>query len=101
VLAGVYRFWKVPLFAWDQSGFIFYGISPFKKDVGVWQHAEKAGFRKVKDRKGRDREYLIIIYTNTKGRARTGAVPMDIVGFADNIKKEVQDFLNSNQIKPL
>ena len=101
VLAGVYRFWKAPLFAWDNSGFIFYGISPFKKDVGVWQNAEKAGFKQVKDKKGREREYLIIIFTNTKGRARTGAVPMDIVGFADNIKKELQALIRNKQIKPL
>ena len=99
--AGVYRFWKVPLFAWDSSGFIFYGISPFKKDVSIWQNAEKAGFKLIKDKKGREREYLIIIYTNTKGRARTGAVPMDLVGFADNIKKEMQTFLYNKQIKPL
>lgn len=101
VLAGVYRFWKMPLFAWDRSGFIFFGISPFKKDIGVWQNAEKAGFKLVKDEKGREREYLIIIYTNTKGQARTGAVPMNIVGFADSLKKELQEFLKSNQIKPL
>jgi len=99
--AGVYRFWKVPLFAWDHSGFIFFGISPFKKDIGIWQNAEKAGFKVIKDKKGREREYLIINYTNTKGRARTGAVPMDMVGFADSIKKDLQAFLKSNQIKPL
>lgn len=100
-LAGVYRFWKVPLFAWDHSGFIFFGISPFKKDIGVWQNAEKAGFKIIKDKKGREREYLIINYTNTKGRARIGAVSMDMVGFADSIKKEMQEFLTSNHIKPL
>jgi len=101
VWALVYRFWKAPLFAWDHSGFIFFGISPFKKDIGVWQNAEKAGFKTIKDKKGREREFLIIIYTNTKGRPRTGAVPMDLVGFADNIKSEMQAFLKTNQIKPL
>jgi len=98
VLIGVYRFWKLPLFEWDDVGFILYGISPFKKTYGSWERTNKAGFKKIEDDKGRKNEILVIVFLN-KDRVETiGAVPMKYVGFADKLKAEFLKFAKKNNI---
>ena len=101
VIISVYRFWKLPVFEWDDTGFIFYGISPFKRERGAWQKVEKAGFKSVEEKKGKPREYLVVIYINPKGAPRTGLVPMDMVGFGGKVKEEFQGFLKEKGIAPL
>jgi len=101
VLVAVYRFWKLPVFEWNENGFVFYGISPFKKDRGAWQKVDKAGFRDVEDKKGRKREYLIIVYAGPTGAKRTGVVPMDMVGFRDRLKEELQGFIKEKGVAAL
>lgn len=98
VLFGVYRFWKLPMFEWDDKGFILYGISPFKKERGAWQKVEKAGFKAVEIKGGKVREFLIIAYVSPAGQHRTGTVPMDWVGFRDRVKEEMQGFLKDKRI---
>jgi len=100
-LIGVYRFWKYPVFECNEKAFIFYGISPFKKDAGFWENVEKAGFEMVEAKKGRKREHLVVVYTNAKGLKRTGIVPMDLVGFSGDVKKELLDIFRKNSIKGL
>ena len=101
VLAGVYRFWKFPVFEWSDKGFIFYGISPFRKSAGLWEYTESGGFRHVETKRGRAHEHLIIVYRDMKGVTKTGAVPMGMVGFADKVKKELLATLREKKIKPL
>lgn len=101
VLMAVYRFWKFPLFEWDESGFIVYGISPFKKHVGAWGKVEAVGFKTVYNKKGKPQDYLIIIFTSNKGMHTTGTVPMDLVGFRDPIKKDLQALIGRKKIRPL
>jgi hypothetical protein len=98
VLLAVYRFWKLPVFEWNEAGFVFYGISPFKRDRGAWQKVAKAGFREIEEKKGRKREYLIIVYAGPTGASRTGLVPMDMVGFRDRLKEELQGFLKDKGV---
>lgn len=99
VLLGVYRFWKYPVFSWDDDGFVFFGISPFKRDAGTWKSAEAAGFKAVEDKKGRPREHLVITYTTPAGVGKTGLVPMDMVGFPDAVRTELDTFLRHKGIK--
>jgi hypothetical protein len=101
VILGVYRFWKVPMFEWDEKGFIVYGISPFKKDIGIWEKVEEAGFMTLEVRKGKKREFLVIQFDNVRGVHRTGMIPMDMVGFSDRVKEEMQDLLKRKNIKKL
>jgi hypothetical protein len=101
IVLGVYRFWKYPMFEWDETGFIIYGISPFKKDAGVWEKVEEAGFLNLETRKGKQREFLVIQFDNVKGVHKTGMVPMDLVGFPEQVKEEVQGLLKRKNIKKL
>jgi len=101
VLAGVYRFWKFPIFEWGEKGFIFYGVSPFKKNAGLWEYAESAGFRVVETKRGKKQELLVILFKDTKGRSRTGAVPMHMVGFPDKVKQEFLATLREKRVKRL
>lgn len=101
IILAVYRFWKFPVFEWDDTGFIVYGISPFKKDRGSWDKVEEAGFMTLEARKGRRREFLVIQYDNVKGVHRTGMIPMDMVGFRDRIKEELNEFMKRKNIKKI
>lgn len=98
VILGVYRFWKVPMFEWDDKGFILYGISPFKKERGAWRSVEKGGFKAVELKAGKVREFLIITYVSPAGQHRTGTVPMDWVGFRPRVKEEMLRFLKDKGI---
>ncbi len=99
VIAAVYRFWKFPVFEWNEKDFTVYGINPWKKDRCPWEKAAKAGFRAVPGKKGRIREFFLIDYSTPKG-PKTGVVPMDMIGFQDRIKKELEEFLREKAIKP-
>jgi len=101
ILLGVYRFWKVPVFEWDETGFISYSISPFKKEISTWKNVEKAGFQKMEVKKGKVREFLILYYVTPKGVHKTNLVPMDLVGFKDMVKEEMQKFFKEKGIKQL
>jgi len=98
VIFGVYRFWKLPLFEWDDEWFIFHGILPWKKDAGRWENVEKAGFSSVEVKKGKKRTYLAVIYVNRKGQRATGVVPMDYMGFSDKVTEEFLKFLKKKKI---
>jgi len=98
VLIAVYRFWKIPLFEWDDVGFILYGISPFKKTYGSWERTNKAGFKTVENDKGVKNEFLVIIFLNKNRVETVGAVPMKFVGFADKLKTEFLKFTKKNGI---
>ncbi|MBI5695880.1 MAG: hypothetical protein HZC51_09120 [Nitrospirae bacterium] len=99
VLVGVYRFWKFPVFSWDETGFVFFGLNPFKRDVGLWKSVDAAGFKSIENKKGRMREYLMVVYTSPKGVSKTGLVPMDMVGFPDAVRQEMEKFLKHKGIK--
>ncbi|MGA2191933.1 MAG: hypothetical protein ABSG42_00950 [Nitrospirota bacterium] len=99
IILAVYRFWKFPVFEWDDAGFIVYGVTPFNKDRGLWDKVERAGFKAVKDKKGRLREYFVVDYMSGGGVKKTGMVPMDMVGFRDRVKEELLEFLNAKSIK--
>jgi hypothetical protein len=101
IVLGVYRFWKVPMFEWDETGFIIYGISPFKKNIGVWEKVEEAGFMDLEVRRGRKREFLVIQFDNVKGIHKTGMIPMDMVGFRERIKEEMLELMKRKNIKKL
>lgn len=99
VIIAIYRFWKFPVFDWNEKDFTVYGINPWKRERCEWDKAQKAGFKAVRDKKRRAREFFLIDYSTLKG-AKTGVFPMDMIGFASNIKKDLEDFLKEKSIKP-
>ena len=101
IIVGVYRFWKFPLFEWDDAGFSVYGISPFKRVRVSWSVVTKAGFQTVETKRGKLREFLVIISTRPEGGLRTSTVPMDLVGFRDNVKQEFLEFIRKKKVQPL
>ncbi len=101
VIAGVYRFWKVPIFEWDETGFTSYGVSPFRKEKSAWRMVERAGFQAMEVKKGKAREFLVIHYVTAGGQRRTNLVPMYMVGFRDRLKEEMQAFLKEKGVRPL
>lgn len=60
VILAVYRFWLLPVFKCDDSGFTVYGISPFTKDVCAWEMLEYVCFKEMEERKGRMRESGVV-----------------------------------------
>jgi hypothetical protein len=100
-LIGVYRFWKMPLFEWDDVGFILYGITPFKKTYGSWERIEKAGFKTVTDNDGKASEFLVVIFLDTERKQTVGAVPMKYVAFDDKLKDEFKTFAKKKKIPQL
>jgi hypothetical protein len=103
VILGVYRFWKMPIFEWDDTGFIAYSIAPFRKEVSTWQKVEYAGFQTIelKKGKGKFREFLIIHYVSPNGVHKTNLIPMYMVGFKDRVKEELKALFKEKGIKPL
>ena len=101
VLLAVYRFWKVPLFEWDEAGCSTYGLSPYKKVRVPWSAVAKAGFQLVETKRGKIREFLVIISTRPNGGVHTSTVPMDLVAFRDKAKKEFLEFLRKKKVQPL
>jgi len=101
VLVGVYRFWKIPLFSWDDLGFVLYGISPFRKVYGSWERTDKAGFKTIENKNGMKSEFLVIVFLNKERVEKVGAVPMKYVGFADRLKAEFMAFTKEKKIPPL
>lgn len=99
VIFFVYRFWKYPVFEWDENGFTLYGIWPYRKDSGLWDKVEQAGFKNMTVKKGRVREYLMIEFRNRKGFMRTGMVPVDMVGFSRKVKEELTEFLKEKGVR--
>ncbi len=100
VIFAVYRFWKFPVFEWNEKDFTVYGINPWRRDKCTWDRAGKAGFRAVPNKKGRKREFFLVDYATPKGVLKTGVVPMDMIGFSDRIKKDMEGFLKEKSIKP-
>ncbi|MHB8174242.1 MAG: hypothetical protein ACYDFU_07260 [Nitrospirota bacterium] len=100
VILAVYRFWKFPVFEWNEKDFTVYGINPWKRDRCGWDKAQKAGFRAVPNKKGRTREFFLVDYITPKRISKTGVIPMDMIGFSDMIKKDMQEFLKEKSIKP-
>lgn len=101
IIVGVYRFWKFPLFEWDEAGCATYGISPFKKVRVPWGAVIKSGFQSVETKRGKIREFLVVISTRPEGGLRTSTVPMDLVGFRDKAKKEFLEFIRKKKVTPL
>jgi len=100
VIVAIYRFWKFPVFDWDEKNFTVYGVNPWKREHCEWDKARKAGFKSVRDKKGRAREFFLIDYSTPKGALKTGVIPMDMIGFSNNIKKDLEDFLMERSVKP-
>ncbi len=99
VILAVYRFWKFPVFEWNEKDFTVYGINPWKRDRCPWDKAGKAGFRTVPGKKERVREFFLVDYATLKG-PKIGVVPMDMIGFSDRVKKDMEAFLKEKSIKP-
>jgi len=95
VLIAVYRFWKLPVFECDESGFIVYGLSPFTKEICRWDRVEYVCFKELEVKKGRTREFLLLHYILPDGRHKTNMVPMYLVGFRDKLKSEFLGFMKS------
>ncbi len=98
VIAAVYRFWKFPVFEWDEKGFMVYGVNPWKRDRCPWEKAARAGFRALPGKKGKKREFFLVDYATPKG-PKTGVVPMDMIGFPDRVRKDMEAFLKEKSIK--
>jgi len=100
VILAVYRFWLLPIFECDDSGFAVYGISPFTKDRCQWAQLEYVYFKDVEDKKGRINEMLVLTYALPGGLFKTNIVPMYMVWKRDDLKKEFLGFLRRKGIKP-
>ncbi len=99
VILAVYRFWLLPVFKCDDSGFTVYGISPFTKDVCAWEMLEYVCFKEMEERKGRMREFLVLHYVLPNGLHKTNMVPMYMVWKRDAVKEQFLGFLERKGIK--
>lgn len=99
VILAVYRFWILPVFRCDDSGFTVYGISPFTRESCRWERLEYVCFKEMEEKKGRTREFLVLHYVLPNGLHKTNMVPMYMVWKRDAVKEQFLGFLKRKGIR--